>query len=84
MCAQHAIGVPRGQPARRLEGASVRIRDVLAEPEAIEYARAHDWLARYAAAFPEQVRVADQRQRRRVAAVVADVSARPASTWEPR
>ncbi|MEV0804958.1 thiamine pyrophosphate-dependent dehydrogenase E1 component subunit alpha [Micromonospora sp. NPDC050200] len=51
-------------------------------PEEIGQARAHDWYARYAAAFPEQFSEHDERQRRYVADVVREVSGRPASRWE--
>ncbi|MCX5065674.1 thiamine pyrophosphate-dependent dehydrogenase E1 component subunit alpha [Micromonospora lupini] len=50
-------------------------------PEEIAYARAHDWYARYAQAYPEQFGVHDERQRAYVAQVVADVAGRPASDW---
>ena len=41
-----------------------------------------DWAARYAQNHPEQFAGADAAARSRVAAVTADVLARPASTWE--
>jgi pyruvate dehydrogenase E1 component alpha subunit len=44
--------------------------------------RARDWYQRYAESFPEQFAEADQRQRHAVAAVVAEVDARPPSSWE--
>ncbi|MCF0097244.1 thiamine pyrophosphate-dependent dehydrogenase E1 component subunit alpha [Micromonospora sp. MH99] len=50
-------------------------------PEEIAHARAHDWYARYAQAYPEQFGAHDERQRAYVAQVVADVAGRPASRW---
>ncbi|MEV4213389.1 thiamine pyrophosphate-dependent dehydrogenase E1 component subunit alpha [Micromonospora sp. NPDC049662] len=50
-------------------------------PEEIAHARAHDWYARYARAYPEQFDARDERQRAYVAQVVADVAGRPASRW---
>jgi acetoin:2,6-dichlorophenolindophenol oxidoreductase subunit alpha len=50
-------------------------------PEEIAHARAHDWYARYAQAYPEQFDAHDERQRAYVAQVVADVAGRPASRW---
>jgi TPP-dependent pyruvate/acetoin dehydrogenase alpha subunit len=47
----------------------------------IEHARAHDWYRRYAGEYPEQFARFDIAQRDRVREVVAEVSARPASTW---
>jgi len=53
------------------------------EPAAVADARERDWLRHYAAAFPDQFDAIDDRQRRRVAAVVEDVVGRPPSSWEP-
>ncbi|WP_433112744.1 thiamine pyrophosphate-dependent dehydrogenase E1 component subunit alpha [Micromonospora sp. CA-246542] len=50
-------------------------------PEEIAHARAHDWYARYARAYPEQFEAHDERQRAYVAQVVADVAGRAASRW---
>ncbi|MET8251269.1 thiamine pyrophosphate-dependent dehydrogenase E1 component subunit alpha [Micromonospora sp. NPDC005197] len=50
-------------------------------PEEIAHARAHDWYARYAQAYPKQFGAHDERQRAYVAQVVADVAGRPASRW---
>ncbi|WP_405431737.1 thiamine pyrophosphate-dependent dehydrogenase E1 component subunit alpha [Micromonospora sp. NBC_00617] len=50
-------------------------------PDQIAHARAHDWYARYAQAYPEQFGAHDERQRAYVAQVVADVAGRPASSW---
>lgn len=51
-------------------------------PEEIAHARAHDWYARYAEAYPAQFTAHDERQRRYVAEVVREVAGRPASGWE--
>jgi TPP-dependent pyruvate/acetoin dehydrogenase alpha subunit len=45
--------------------------------------RERDWTALYAHDHPDQYRAADLVARQRVAGVVADVLARPASTWAP-
>ena len=45
--------------------------------------RERDWTARYARSHPDQYDEADTVARQRVAAVVADVLGRPASTWTP-
>lgn len=44
--------------------------------------RARDWYRHYADALGERFAEADDRQRRAVAAVVAEVDSRPASSWE--
>ncbi|MBO3751367.1 thiamine pyrophosphate-dependent dehydrogenase E1 component subunit alpha [Streptosporangiaceae bacterium NEAU-GS5] len=44
----------------------------------LRHARDHDWYARLAAAYPGPFAVADTAQRDRMAAIVAEVSARPA------
>lgn len=54
------------------------------EPAAIEHARANDWHRHYAAAFPDHLDAVDDRQRRRVDAVVAEVLQRPPAVWEDR
>jgi pyruvate dehydrogenase E1 component alpha subunit len=54
------------------------------DPDEIARMRRADWYPRYAAAFPEQFGPVDERQRRYVAAVVREVTARPPATWEPR
>ncbi|MCW3841244.1 thiamine pyrophosphate-dependent dehydrogenase E1 component subunit alpha [Micromonospora yasonensis] len=51
-------------------------------PEEIAYAKAHDWYARYAEAYPEQFAAHDERQRAYLAEVVREVAGRPASVWE--
>ncbi|OJF15765.1 thiamine pyrophosphate-dependent dehydrogenase E1 component subunit alpha [Couchioplanes caeruleus] len=51
-------------------------------PELIREAEEHDWHPVYAARFPEQFDRISAVQSRRVAEVVADVTARPLSTWE--
>jgi len=47
----------------------------------ISRARAHDWYLLYAGEHPRQFARSDAAQRERVRAVVAEVSARPLSTW---
>lgn len=44
--------------------------------------RARDWYVRYGESFPERFAELDERQRQAIAAVVADVDARPPSSWE--
>ena len=44
--------------------------------------RARDWYVRYGESFPDRFADLDERQRQLVAAVVADVDARPPSSWE--
>ncbi|WP_203994856.1 thiamine pyrophosphate-dependent dehydrogenase E1 component subunit alpha [Sphaerisporangium rufum] len=51
-------------------------------PEELAAARAHDWYGRYAEAIPERFAAADALWRRRVADLVAEVSARPLARWE--
>ncbi|WP_345564352.1 thiamine pyrophosphate-dependent dehydrogenase E1 component subunit alpha [Nonomuraea rosea] len=41
----------------------------------------HDWYERYAGAFPRRFAEADESRRRHVAALVAEVSARPPARW---
>lgn len=50
--------------------------------EELERLRAADWLPWYAGRHGERLAALDRLQRERVAAVVADVSARPLSTWQ--
>ncbi|MFI6234738.1 thiamine pyrophosphate-dependent dehydrogenase E1 component subunit alpha [Micromonospora sp. NPDC050784] len=50
-------------------------------PDELAYARAHDWYARYAEAYPEQFTAHDERQRAYVAQVVREVTGRPESRW---
>jgi pyruvate dehydrogenase E1 component alpha subunit len=44
----------------------------------------HDWYRLYGEAFAEHFGQADERMRAQVAAVSAEVAARPPSSWEPR
>jgi len=77
--------VRRGEPlvaefaAHRL-GPHSKGDDTRSAPE-IEHARAHDWYRRYADQHPRQFAQFDAAQREHVRAVVAEVSARPPSTW---
>ncbi|MCG5216561.1 thiamine pyrophosphate-dependent dehydrogenase E1 component subunit alpha [Streptosporangium sp. KLBMP 9127] len=48
----------------------------------IEEAARHDWYRLYAEDHPEQFAPADRRQRDRVAQIIHEVAARPASAWE--
>lgn len=52
------------------------------DPGLIAQAADHDWHGHYAAAFPDQFRTSDERQRRRVDAVVREITDRPLTTWE--
>ncbi|MEU4244968.1 thiamine pyrophosphate-dependent dehydrogenase E1 component subunit alpha [Actinoplanes sp. NPDC026619] len=56
--------------------------DTRAAPERTA-AEQRDWLPRYRESFPEQVARIDEVQRRRMAAVAADVLGRPLSRWQP-
>lgn len=49
--------------------------------EDLEHARGRDWYAHYGRRFGERF-TTDRRQKERVSAIVADVLARPLSTWE--
>ncbi|MEV4179195.1 thiamine pyrophosphate-dependent dehydrogenase E1 component subunit alpha [Nonomuraea sp. NPDC049709] len=50
-------------------------------PGELARVRENDWYERYAAAFPRQFTAADESARRHVAALVAEVSARPPAPW---
>jgi len=52
------------------------------EPELVALVHDSDWHRQYAAAFPGQFRLADERQQRRVEAVLGDVIDRPLASWE--
>ncbi|ETK35822.1 thiamine pyrophosphate-dependent dehydrogenase E1 component subunit alpha [Microbispora sp. ATCC PTA-5024] len=52
-------------------------------PEVVRQAEANDWYRRYAEADPARFGAADRAQRERVAAVVAEVAARPPARWDP-
>jgi pyruvate dehydrogenase E1 component alpha subunit len=51
-------------------------------PELIRQAEERDWYRRYAARYPDQFGSLDDQQRRRIAAVVHDIAARPPARWE--
>jgi len=53
-------------------------------PEALREAADSDWYSRYARAYPEQLRSADDRMRERVARIVREVAERPISRWDAR
>jgi pyruvate dehydrogenase E1 component alpha subunit len=83
------VAAVRAHPAPLvLEFATVRLGphskgdDTRSEQELREL-RQLDWAVRYARHHPDQFAEADAAARARVATVVADVLARPSSTWSP-